>query len=184
MGHESKTDALTDSDLGCEVQTGEGERLGSVKAVHGSFFEVDVPHEEDYWLAAHYIGSYEKGLIRLKLPRAEVDEHRLRAPGTETMTGQVHDAGILSRTKPSSSANAWNVNSSNSAARWTRTSAGTRTNPAARYGRRCTLIEPDVLSWAVANAAGAWSIAKRWVTIPCSRSRCFPTMSAAMAKSA
>jgi len=96
MTHESNIDALSESDIGCEVQTGDGTRLGQVKAVHGSYFEVDVPHEEDYWLAAHYVGSYEQGNIRLTLDRGEVDEHRVRAPATTTMTGEVGDTGILS----------------------------------------------------------------------------------------
>jgi hypothetical protein len=97
MDHDSKDiDALTESDIGCQVETQDGARLGTVKAVHGDFFEVDVSNEEDYWLAAKYIGSYEDRRIRLSLPRQEVDKHRLHAPGVTSMTGQVGDAGILS----------------------------------------------------------------------------------------
>lgn len=96
MDRESNIDALSESDIGCEVQTGDGMSLGKVTAVHGNFFQVDVPHEEDYWLAAHYIGSYDQGRIRLKLDKGEVDEHRVHAPATTTMTGEAGDAGILS----------------------------------------------------------------------------------------
>jgi hypothetical protein len=42
-------------DIGCEVYSADGSKLGTVKEVQGAYFKVDAPMQPDYWLACDCI---------------------------------------------------------------------------------------------------------------------------------
>ena len=48
---------------------------------------------KDHWLSTAYIAESTLDRVTLSRPRAEIDEHRLSAPGIE---GQEHTEGVIS----------------------------------------------------------------------------------------
>lgn len=72
------------------VYAADGEQFGYVKEVRGGYFKIDVPMAKDYWLSTAYIADCTMDKVMLSLPKAEVDDHRLTAPGAENQnTDQV-----------------------------------------------------------------------------------------------
>ena len=74
------------------VFTREGEQFGYVKEVQGGYFKIDVPLAKDYWLSTAYIAESTLDRVTLSLAKAEIEEHRLSAPGIE---GQEHPEGVI-----------------------------------------------------------------------------------------
>ncbi len=68
---------------GLAVISGDGKRLGTVKEVSGSYFKVDAPMRRDYWLSEELIHGEDTSAVFLEVPRKEVPEHRMTAPGIE-----------------------------------------------------------------------------------------------------
>ena len=81
--------------LNTPVFTLDGEQFGFVKELQGGYFKIDVPMARDYWLSTAYIANSTLDRVNLSLRKAEVDEHRLSAPGLESQT---HSEGIISDT--------------------------------------------------------------------------------------
>lgn len=68
-------------EVGCPVVARDGTALGTVKQVHGGYFEIDIPNDPGYWISSVYIESSGADRVRLSLDRRETAEHRLHAPG-------------------------------------------------------------------------------------------------------
>jgi len=68
---------------GLAVISDDGNRLGKVKEVSGSYFKVDVPMHRDYWLSAELIREEDNEAVVLEVPRKEVSDHRMAEPGIE-----------------------------------------------------------------------------------------------------
>lgn len=70
----------------------EGQKVGFVNEIHGGYFKIDTPMARDYWLSDAYISESTLDRVQLTLRKAEMDKHRLSAPGAEGQTGD----GIIS----------------------------------------------------------------------------------------
>lgn len=66
-----------DLDVGAEVFTADGKRLGLVKEVCGGRFKVDIRWKADFWLSSSSIGNGSPGRITTVFPRRKLNEHRL-----------------------------------------------------------------------------------------------------------
>ena len=53
--------------IGCDVYTADGNKLGTVKEVQGTYFKVDAPMQPDYWLACDCIRGGMGGVSRVDL---------------------------------------------------------------------------------------------------------------------
>jgi hypothetical protein len=79
----AKPTTTSDAQLspGERVLSADGQPVGTVRAVHGGYFQLAPPL--DFWLSDVYVDSVEGDFVRLSIGRREVDEHRLDAPGIE-----------------------------------------------------------------------------------------------------
>ncbi|MBI2764274.1 MAG: hypothetical protein HYX53_00015 [Chloroflexi bacterium] len=69
--------------IGDRVVAADGQDCGAVKEVRGGYFAVDAPMARDYWLSEAYVTSRSAGRVVLSLPKDEVAQHGLEAPGLE-----------------------------------------------------------------------------------------------------
>ena len=67
---------------GSEVFTADSEKLGSVKEVRDSYFQVNAPMMPDYWLANSDIVDIENGQVRLAFTKDLVGDHKHDEPGS------------------------------------------------------------------------------------------------------
>ena len=68
---------------GLHVVTRDGQELGTLKEIAGSFFKVDAPMQRDYWLSSAEIASRQAEEVVLGFEQAKLDEHKLAQPGME-----------------------------------------------------------------------------------------------------
>jgi hypothetical protein len=66
-----------------EVLTKDGESIGRVKEVQGSYFKVDVPHARDFWLSADTVEASDIEGVRLLHEKSHIDGFQLDGPGGE-----------------------------------------------------------------------------------------------------
>jgi len=89
MGTESASmDIAASVKTGTPVVTRDGLRFATVKDVRGGYFQLDVAHQDAFWLSGSYIDSADSSGVRLGISRDEVDEHRLNQPGIERSDAQ------------------------------------------------------------------------------------------------
>lgn len=69
--------------VGAAVFAADGEQFGRLRETRGGYFKIDVPWALDFWLSTAYVARYQDNQVWLTIPRSEVDEHRLEAPGLE-----------------------------------------------------------------------------------------------------
>jgi hypothetical protein len=69
---------------GTRVTSADGETVGTVRNVHGGYFELEARMGQDFWLSRAYVGTADEREVCLNISRQEVDAHRLSAPGLET----------------------------------------------------------------------------------------------------
>jgi len=67
---------------GRQIYTVEGEKLGTVSEISGSYLHVDAPWKRDYWLSAEYIDRANGG-VYMNFPKTRLDEYKLSEPGLE-----------------------------------------------------------------------------------------------------
>jgi hypothetical protein len=67
----------TDVDIGAEVFTADGKRLGRVKEIAVGRFKVDMRWKADFWLSASTIGNSSAGRLTTSFPRRKLNEHKL-----------------------------------------------------------------------------------------------------------
>lgn len=87
------TPKITEPMVDTPVYSADGEQFGYVKEVQGGYFKIDVAMAKDYWLSTTYISDCTMDKVTLSLPKGEIDEHRLSAPGAEN---QNNDDKVLS----------------------------------------------------------------------------------------
>jgi hypothetical protein len=80
---------------GADVVTLDGDTLGKVKEVRGSYFKVDVRWGRDFWLSFDELRHCEPDRVSLVLVKNQVDEYKLSKPATaEAYTDAAHDVLI------------------------------------------------------------------------------------------
>ena len=67
----------TATDIGAEVYTADGKRLGRVKEVALGRFKVDIRWKTDFWLSSSTIGNSSAGRLTTSFPRRKLNEHKL-----------------------------------------------------------------------------------------------------------
>jgi len=75
----------TDSDqrliaVGASVYAADGEPVGQVKALEGTYFEVDVEGAPDYWLSMTAVVTAEPNTVRLRYPSEVISRMAVPAP--------------------------------------------------------------------------------------------------------
>lgn len=65
------------------VYSRDGQQVGYIKEIHGGYFKLDAPMARDYWLSNTYIAESNLDRVTLSLQKAEMDDHRLSAPGVD-----------------------------------------------------------------------------------------------------
>jgi len=63
--------------IGCDVYTADGDKIGTVKEVQGSYFKVDAPMQSDYWLATDCVkGGSVSNRVELTFPKSELGSYK------------------------------------------------------------------------------------------------------------
>lgn len=81
----STTSDIQRPTVGASVWTSDGVQFGSVKEVQGDYFKIDVPWATDYWLSCAHVAEAAGDSTILRLPKDELDDHRLEAPGVDSL---------------------------------------------------------------------------------------------------
>ena len=68
--------------IGVPVLTLDGAKLGTVAAIQGSAFKVDVSMQPDYWLRADAIRSIAGDQVTLGVDKDRLDDYKVEAPPT------------------------------------------------------------------------------------------------------
>lgn len=69
--------ALTETMIGADIFTQDGERLGKLKEIHGGYFKVDAPMQPDYWLPEQYLGQGTGNEIRVSFTKDRLDDYKV-----------------------------------------------------------------------------------------------------------
>jgi hypothetical protein len=68
--------------IGCEVFTVDGDKLGTVKEVQGTYFKVDAPMQSDYWLSTECVrGGTTASRVSVTFPKSELDTYKREFDG-------------------------------------------------------------------------------------------------------
>jgi hypothetical protein len=81
----SMSDATPETpQVGWSIYTHDGQELGQVREVRGSYFRINAPREPDYWLDMEWIASSADGRLTMSFDRADLvaDVIMLRIPKT------------------------------------------------------------------------------------------------------
>lgn len=63
--------------IGCEIYSSDGDKLGTVKEVHGTYFKVDAPMQPDYWLAAECLrGGTVGNRVDVTFPKSQLGDYK------------------------------------------------------------------------------------------------------------
>ncbi len=81
--HETRRGESAGLRTGSHVMTCDGQDLGTLKEIDGSYFKVDAPMARDYWLAEAEVAEVHEDEVVLDFARAELDEHKRSEPGIE-----------------------------------------------------------------------------------------------------
>ena len=68
--------------IGLPVLTLDGAKLGTVAAIQGRAFKVDVPMQPDYWLKADAIRSIAGDQVTLGVDKKRLADYKVDAPAT------------------------------------------------------------------------------------------------------
>ncbi len=68
--------------IGIPVLTLDGARLGTVAAIEGRYFKVDVAMQPDFWLRADAIRSTTGEQVTLGVDKDRVDTYKVERPST------------------------------------------------------------------------------------------------------
>lgn len=66
--------------VGSEVYTADGEKLGTVKEIAGDRFKVDVRLQPDYWLSLSNVQSTEDAMVTLAFGNERLGEYKVDGP--------------------------------------------------------------------------------------------------------
>lgn len=64
--------------IGCDVYTSDGSKIGTVKEVEGTYFKVDAPMQPDYWLSCDCVrgGMGGSNRVDLSFGKSELDTYK------------------------------------------------------------------------------------------------------------
>jgi hypothetical protein len=65
---------------GMDIFTSDGDRIGRVGELHGSYFKVDTPMMPDYWLSTDCLLSGGSSGVRLNFSKDELGDYKLDKP--------------------------------------------------------------------------------------------------------
>ena len=68
--------------IGAPVLTLDGAKLGTVAAIEGRYFKVDVAMQPDYWLRADAIRSTAGDQVTLGVDKDRLDDYKVATPPT------------------------------------------------------------------------------------------------------
>ena len=71
-----------DPQIGARVVTLDGEPVGRVKDVEGTYFKVDVRWGRDFWLSFDELHECAPDRVSLVLVKNQLDDYKLSRPGT------------------------------------------------------------------------------------------------------
>lgn len=79
--------------IGWSVYTLDGDRLGTVKELQGSYFKVDARMQPDYWLQAEVVQTAANDRLTMEFKKDELGDYKVsepnldihKAPGFEAM---------------------------------------------------------------------------------------------------
>ncbi|MGE5597241.1 MAG: hypothetical protein ACM3S1_14550 [Hyphomicrobiales bacterium] len=83
---------------GTQVLTSDGREAGRVQSVKDGYFALDCGDPE-FWLSCAYIASNEGERVHLSIPANELEEHRLRKPGIQTLDRNLAGTGTQDQTE-------------------------------------------------------------------------------------
>ena len=66
-----------DITVGYPIYTRDGDHLGEVREIRGSYFKVSAPMQPDYWLPFDTIQSSTGGQVRLNFHKDQLGEHKV-----------------------------------------------------------------------------------------------------------
>jgi len=92
--HKPSTQRSFDLAFGCRIATADGEDLGTLKQIEGSYFKVDAPLQRDYWLCTDDIASTDEGAVVLSFDKETLGDHKHDAPGLEPDDDPFRDVTI------------------------------------------------------------------------------------------
>lgn len=64
--------------VGAPVVTRDGDRLGTVKELHGPYFKVDAPNRPDFWLQLTWADRDADGNVRLEFTHDELHAYEVQ----------------------------------------------------------------------------------------------------------
>jgi hypothetical protein len=76
---------------GASVTTSDGENVGRVSEISGSFFKVNAPLRRDFWLSLEYATLTLPEEVQLEFGKKELDDHKLAEPGLEPEEDPMRD---------------------------------------------------------------------------------------------
>lgn len=64
--------------IGSDIYTSDGSKLGTVKEVEGTYFKVDAPMQPDYWLSSDCVrgGTGASNRVDLTFDKSELDTYK------------------------------------------------------------------------------------------------------------
>ena len=89
--------ATREMNVGDEIITADGDRLGAVSEIDGKFVKVNAPLRRDFWLNAEFLLPQDDGTICTSFGKKEAAAYRLSAPAPEAVEeeGQSTSSTIL-----------------------------------------------------------------------------------------
>jgi hypothetical protein len=69
---------------GTDVYTSDGDKIGQVGEIHGTFFKVDAAMMPDYWLRTECVLSSGGTGVRLSFSKDELGDYKVDTPDTTT----------------------------------------------------------------------------------------------------
>ncbi len=91
LQRKSEAESATAPNPGARVVTLDGEELGKVAEVEGSYFKVDAPMRRDYWLGSDFIVQSSQENVSLSFAKVDLDAHKLNEPGLEATEDPMRD---------------------------------------------------------------------------------------------
>jgi hypothetical protein len=66
--------------IDAEIFTTDGDKIGTVREIRGSFFKVNAAMQPDYWLPMHTVSSVTGGRVLLNFDKNQLGEHKTDNP--------------------------------------------------------------------------------------------------------
>jgi hypothetical protein len=80
MRFEHGTGLTNDLPVGAEIFTSDGDKIGEVKEVQGSYFKVNAAMQPDYWLPISSVASTTGGRVMLSFHKDHLGDYKTAEP--------------------------------------------------------------------------------------------------------